>query len=114
MAAFDFECVIDLLRQKVLLYKCTVKIVWNVANELTLIHVKTCLMKFGIIIMLVLASVQVMINKGMDTVRSTDLGLLALYGKRLLYQLLCYLLGICGKHIYIEGLGISEGNYVTI
>jgi len=55
-----------------------------------------------------------MINKGMDTVRSTDLGLLALYGKRILYQLLCYLLRICGKHIYIEGLGISEGNYVTI
>jgi hypothetical protein len=76
--------------------------VCNVANELTLIHVKTCLMKFGITIMHVLASVWVMVNKGMDIVRSTDLGLLALYGKRLLYQLLRYLLEICGKHIHLH------------
>lgn len=99
MADFDFEYFIDLLQQKVLLCKFTVKMVWNVANELTLIVVKTCLMKFGVTIMHMLASIQVMVNKGMDTVRSSDLGFLALYGKMLLCQLLYYLLWSCGKHM---------------
>jgi len=68
------------------------KIVWNVTIELTSIHVKTCLMKFGTTIMHMLASIQVMVNKGMDTVRSSDLAFLALYCKRILRQLLYYLL----------------------
>lgn len=101
VATFDFECVIDLLWRKVLLYKFTVKMVRNVANELTLIRVKTCLMKFGITIMHMLASVWVVVNKGMDTVRSSDLGFLAFCGKRLLCQLLYYLLWICGKHFHL-------------
>ena len=58
-------------------------------------------MKSGITIMHMLALVQVMINKGLDTVRSSVLGFLALYGKRLLCQLLYYLLWSCRKHVHL-------------
>jgi hypothetical protein len=57
-----------------------------------------------------------MVNKDMDTVRSTDLGLLALYGKKAIISVCCVIYwGFAeNTYIYIEELGISEGNYVTI